>query len=365
MIADYQASLEPPALVRTFLAHPPLHFDAELWRGVLPAFAAPLDLLTTADDALRRRVQSLPGYRRWRRLLTWRTQFIGATTTEYAPLPGNWGTQDLAQAWVDDLGERCKLLVIKDIPESSPLMPAAANAYADALVGALRARQFVILEGQALAWLPIDFADEDAYLARLSRSRRKDIRRKLRARTDISVSVVRTGAPMFQDASTLSQFHALYEAVYAQSEIHFDQLSPTFFKALLQDGSSGGVVFLYHRGDALIGWNLCYVWQGMLVDKYIGLSYPAARETNLYFVSWMQNLDYARTHGLTHYIAGWTDPEVKASLGAQFTFTRHAIYARNPVLRALLRRLAPAFESDRAWRDGLAHDNGKPDEHSS
>ncbi|WP_449424315.1 hypothetical protein [Rhodanobacter lindaniclasticus] len=32
------------------------------------------------------------------------------------------------------------------------------------------------------------------------------------------------------------------------------------------------------------------------------------------------------------------------------TFTRHAVYARNPLLRALLRRLGGHFESDRHWQ---------------
>ncbi len=49
-------------------------------------------------------------------------------------------------------------------------------------------------------------------------------------------------------------------------------------------------------------------------------------------------------------MAGWTDPEVKSFLGASMTFTRHAVYARNPLLRALLRRLGSHFESDRHWQ---------------
>jgi hypothetical protein len=32
------------------------------------------------------------------------------------------------------------------------------------------------------------------------------------------------------------------------------------------------------------------------------------------------------------------------------TFTRHAVYARNPLVRALLRRLGSHFESDRQWQ---------------
>ena len=49
-------------------------------------------------------------------------------------------------------------------------------------------------------------------------------------------------------------------------------------------------------------------------------------------------------------MAGWTDPQVKAFLGARMTFTCHAVYARSPLLRALLRRLGSHFESDRRWQ---------------
>jgi len=104
----------------------------------------------------------------------------------------------------------------------------------------------------------------------------------------------------------------------------------------------------------MIGWNLCFVVGEALVDKYVGFSYPAAREQNLYFVSWMHNLEYARQHELCCYIAGWTDPQIKAYLGARFTFTRHAVRPRSRVLRAALRRLSGHFESDRNWAAGKA-----------
>jgi hypothetical protein len=88
------------------------------------------------------------------------------------------------------------------------------------------------------------------------------------------------------------------------------------------------------------------VHDGRLLYKYIGLHYPDAREHNLYALSWMHNLDYACRHGLCAYVAGWTDPEVKAQLGASFTYTWHAVYLRNPLLRIALRRLRPLFEAD-------------------
>ena len=150
----------------------------------------------------------------------------------------------------------------------------------------------------------------------------------------------------------MDAYYALFEAVYAQSEIHFDKLTRAFFADLLRDADNGGMVFEYRdlQSNALLGWNLCFEHEGRLIDKYIGLSYPAAREANLYFVSWMVNLEYALERGLSHYVAGWTDPEVKAQLGARFTMTQHAVFIRNPLLRALGRRFAGHFESDSQWK---------------
>lgn len=352
------AQLEPDALLQAFMAHPPIGFGVELSPQGMPCFVAPFNLLTTADDTLRRRVARLPLYRHWGRLLQWRTRFAGSTVSEYAPLPPGVAPPALARGLLAAYGRECKLLIIKDIAQESPLLSATENAHARGLADACAAAGYVLLEGQALAWVPIDFASNDEYLARLSASRRKNIRRKLRSRANLQIETVRTGDARFHDEAVLGGFYTLFDNVYAQSEIHFDRLSAAFFRALLQDPDSGGVVFVYRHAGQMIGWNLCYEYGGRLVDKYIGFAYPQAREQNLYFVSWMHNLDYAREHALTHYVAGWTDPEVKSFLGARMTFTRHAVYARNLLLRWLLRRLGSHFESDRSWQAATEASDG-------
>jgi predicted N-acyltransferase len=347
---SFIAQLEPDALLTHFMSHPPIGFAVETSPQGMPCFVAPFDLLTTADNALRQRVTALPLYRWWGRALRWRTRFAGTTVSEYAPLPRTVSPIALAQGLKAAYARECKLLIVKDIAQDSPLLSDADNAQARAFASACEAEGYVLLEGQALAWVPIDFASGDDYLSRLSSGRRKNIRRKLRSRADLEIEIVRTGDARFDDDATLWEFYTLFDNVYAQSEIHFDRLSEDFFRALLRDPQTDGVVFVYRHAGRMIGWNLCYEEGGKLIDKYIGFAYPQAREHNLYFVSWMQNLDYARQRGLTHYVAGWTDPEVKSFLGARMTFTRHAVYARNPLLRALLRRLGGHFESDRQWQ---------------
>ncbi|NII11124.1 GNAT family N-acetyltransferase [Oleiagrimonas sp. C23AA] len=335
-------------MVRHWQCHPPEGFIVASSPHDVPGFLTRFDMLTTAEHGVRDKVQSLPGYRWWRRWLSPRTRFFGSTVTEYTWLPRTPEPERLAADLAREHGRECPLLIIKDIPQASPLLDQADNARVERFVAACRANGFVALEGQALAWVPIDFEDEDDYLSRLSRGARRDIRRKLRTRAVLQVRALPTGDPSWTPA-LLQRCVELYENVYAQSEVHFDHLSAAFLRALLTEAGGDGMVFIYMHDSEVIGWNLCYVHEQDLVDKYVGFDYPKARELNLYAVSWMHNLAWARQRGLKRYIAGWTDPEVKTHLGARITFTRHLVRPRHVLLRQALRRLAPYFESDRRW----------------
>ena len=340
------ALVEPASLVEAFLQHPPQGFIASLTPSGMPGFVAPFDLLTTADDGLRRAVQRLPLFRFWGRLLTWRARFIGCTVTEYAPLAARRPAAALARELLERYGREQRILIVKDLAVDSPLLDANANAQSRALAHELENLGFVLLDGMSLAWLPMDFPSVEAYIARLSSGRRTDIRRKLKARSRVDIEVVPTGAAWFQDESVITTLYGMYGNVYAQSEVHFDLLTQGFFRALLRDPGSGGQLFVYRHAGELIGWKLCYEHGGMLLDKYVGFVYPQAREHNLYFISWFHCLEYALERQLSHFIAGWTDATIKRYLGARTTRTRHAVYLRNPLLRAGLRRLSRYFETE-------------------
>lgn len=356
----YRNQLEPASLIEQFSAHPPEGFallNADGLQHDVPVFAACFDLLTSAEDAWKKRVLASRFSRFLGRLLKVRTAFVGTTVSEYALLPVQADIEALPTNWLEAWGRHHALLIVKDLPQQSPLLSADDNAVSERLAAACSAAGFVLLQGQALAYVPIDFDDLDGYFARLPVGRRKNLRRKMRSLARLEVRRVPTGDPHFRDPQVIDVYYALYLAVYAQSEVHFDKLTRAFFAAVLQDAGSRGIVFEYRPREAadqaLIGWNLCFESSGMLVDKYIGLAYPAAREHDLYFVSWVVNLDYAVERGLRYYVAGWTDPVVKARLGASFTFTRHAVFVRNPLLRSLARRLFGRFEGDRLRLEAL------------
>lgn len=343
--------LEPDGLVRAFVAFPPAGFlTTDLNTGV-PAFETRFDLLTTASLSVRTRVRALPLYRHWQKVLLPKTLFVGTTVSEYVWFDRDTLPQEFIGKLKNDVAPRYPILIIRDIPQNSPLLGVLENTYADAIVSEADAAGFVIVQGQALAYVPIDFDSIEMYLSRLSAARRKNLRRKLRARSELEVEVLPTGAAAFDNAYLRARLYGLYLNVYQQSELKFDLLSPEFLTSLLRAQDDRGIVFMYRHNSELIGYNLCYVRDDRLVDKYIGFAYPHARQLNLYFVSWLHNLEYALKNGLKTYVAGWTDPQVKMELGARFTFTRHAVYVRNRALRAILRATSTQFESDRTWRD--------------
>lgn len=344
--------LEPEGLVHVFMTEPPEGFEPvslEVNGKHVHGFLAELDLFTTADGKVKgfyeRHKGLLPAF--IRRFLKPRVIFIGTTVSEYALFPYGIEPMTLKDSVVSKLNESgLRFLIIKDIPLESYLLSEEENEFSRQLISHLKNNGFFILYGQALAYVPVNFNSTEEYLQRLSRSRRKDIKRKLRSFSEISIEQIKTGTDFFTD-STIDLLYGLYLNVYKKSGIHFDKLALSFFKKVFRDKNNGGIVFLYRHQDRIIGFNLCFIVRDYLVDKYVGFLYPDSHRFNLYFTSWFYNLDFCIRNNLNAFIAGWTDPEIKSYLGAEFTYTYHAVYIKNPLLRFILNRFKSVFESDK------------------
>ncbi len=343
----YINQLEKNELIDSFLTYPPQDFSAWLSDDDVPVFSAKFDLLTTANDDFKYKIQKFPFYKKWKHWLQPRTCFVGTTVSEYTLLTDKVDANQLAKHLKTTYAKQYPFMIVKDLPLASPLLSEYDNHYSEQLIEALKEQGYIEVEGQALAWLPIDFIDINEVFSRFSYSRRKNFRRKLKSRDKLDINILHSGDECFFNQDVQDEYYQLYLNVYQQSEIHFDLLTKPFFIQLLQSKAAKAHIFTYHNNGVFIGFNICFEVNNMLIDKYIGMVYPKARELNLYFVSWFVNLEYALQQGFNYYIAGWTDPEVKASLGAKFTFTKHLVYIRNPLLRVILRKLIGHFESDK------------------
>lgn len=357
-MANYLFQLEPNALIGAIERNPPAGFDfspVTIAGKKLPAFLAKFDLLLTADQPLRELVLNLT------RLLPQRftepflqpqTLFAGTTVSEFALIRPETEIAAVPAALLAAMRElKAKYVILKDIAPTAAILSPMENAVSNRLCEALAAAGFVLLDGQAMAYIPVDFSSLEEFYGRFSASRRSDFRRKQKKRAYTQMRLMRTGDPALQDDKTIDELYRLYENVYNNSAVHFDKLTWSFFAAILRDSAAGGILFTYYRQETLIGYSLCFHTGDILIDKFHGAVYPDYRLNNLYYVNWFDMLQYALDNHCKAVVFGWTNPEIKAYLGASFIFTKHAVYPANPLLRIFLRYFAGTFESDRKILD--------------
>jgi hypothetical protein len=191
--------------------------------------------------------------------------------------------------------------------------------------------------------------DLEGYIASLSPSTRKDVRRKLKGAGGVRVER-RTSIEDLAD-----KIDTLYEETRQHSSVHygdFEALPPDYFRSVAQCAGEQARFMLYWVGDELAAFNLLLLGRDTVIDKFLGMRYPLARDNNLYVVSWIENVRFCLETGRRWLQSGQTAYSSKLRLGSHLNassiFARH----RNPVVNRLIRLAAPYAAFDR-WDPDL------------
>ncbi len=277
-------------------------------RAAAPAFITDYRLDTTLDGTLRRVVAALA--RAVPALLRPRMLALGSPVAEtchagFAPDANPAERRRLFECILDACEKqaalhRAQLFAVKD----------AGDALAMLWDDTLRARGMRRQPGLATATLRLPYASVEEYLASLGRATRKDLRRKLRAREELRVEWRRDLDSLREPAMRL------YRDTLARADMALEELTPQFFDQVLAELGDRAHCVCYWRGDALVAFNLVLCDGQRLIDKYIGMDYACARELNLYYVSWMENVRYAIEHGIGIYQSGQGLPGEKLRMGS-------------------------------------------------
>ncbi len=237
--------------------------------------------------------------------------------------------------------ERAHLSVWKD------LAPAE-----DREAGFLSGVGFAQITSLPVAVLDLPFADEAAYLASLSGATRKDVRRKLAKAGDVRIE-------FRSDISALSkEIDSLYEETRAQSGLDYGDLEllpPGYFAAISRALPERAVFALYWVGEELAAFNLLLVEADRVIDKFLGMRYPLAREHNLYVVSWMANIRFCLDRGIKLFQSGQTAYASKLRFGSRLVPSTIYVRHRAAPLQWVLRRLSPWLGFDRFDHDLARH----------
>lgn len=307
--------------------------------ALVPAFLTRYRLDTTVQGPLKRLASALTDAAPW--LFTLDLASLGSPVSEichlgFAPEVASGRQAELLGRILDGLEalaaeEGCGLMAVKDAPEGQ--------------IGLWRAvlgeRRFQPMPGLPIGTLAVPAGGLDGYLATLSRATRKDLRRKAKKRAGLRVERRSTIDDVLERVSDL------YEQTVAHSDLTFEHLPPAYFSAVLRHLAPSARIVLYWAGDDLVAFNLVIETPSRLVDKYIGMHYPVVRELNLYFLSWLENVDYCSRKGIPVYQAGqgFYGPKVRlgCKLEPNWLFFRH----RRAWINALLRAVARIVSLDR------------------
>ena len=316
-------------------------FYAALYAGEQPALVAPLfaadfNLGLALDERGRARLQKLQRW--WPRLLVFRTLFCGAPTSEKGLVAVDdrfRGDPMLFAAFDAALRalarrHRAWMIVFKDFMDADL-----------GVLAPLKSRGWFTGDSVPTAKLDIVFTSTEQYLAMLSAARRKDLRRKLKKNRGgrLQIEVVKDISHCIDDA------HRLYLAVRDRGPLQWERLTKAFFLNFAREMPANTVYFLYwlkdeSGGRQLVGVNFCLHFADRIIDKFIGMDYAVSRELNLYFVSFVNNVEWCIEHGLKTYMLSQGGDRVKLQLGAQLVPLRTMTRIANPVVNWFANRLA-------------------------
>lgn len=189
---------------------------------------------------------------------------------------------------------------------------------------------FQSMPGLPSAMLAVPFGSVEGYLGSLGKSTRKDMRRKLRA-----------PGPRVEWRSAiddvLPEVMRLYEASLERSDLQLEHLPPTYFTGILQQLGDRALCVLYWVDEQLVAFNLVLIDENRLIDKFFGHDLELTRDYNLYFRSWLVNVDYCIRHKIALYECGQAGYASKIRLGCTFQsnmlFFRHRNWLLNNVLK--------------------------------
>lgn len=291
---------------------------------------------TPLQGRLRRLADAL--FRRFPGLVTLKVICVGSPYAErchlgFASRLDAAARQEAARAMLAALErqaatEGAHLLAFKD------LAPAE-----DALLAPLLGSEgFALLGSLPVAVLDLPYADEADYLAALSAATRKDIRRKLARAKAVRIEH-RSDIAGLEDAIS-----NLYESTRRQSGLDYGDLEvlpPGYFGAVSQALGERAVFVLYWIGEELAAFNLLLVEPDRVIDKFLGMRYPLAREHSIYAVSWMANVRFCIARNVGRLQSGQTAYTSKLRFGSRLVPSTIRFRHRLAPLQWALRSISP------------------------
>ncbi len=187
--------------------------------------------------------------------------------------------------------------------------------------------------------LDLNFPDFATFMeTRLSKTTRKDLRRKFRRVASGPPITMEVRSNVVADAEEL---HALYRQVLERSEFRFEELTAQYLRELGRLMPDRMRFFIWRITGQPVAFSLCMVHKRTIYDMYLGLDYRVALDRHLYFVTLRDLLTWAIERNLTTYYS--TPLNYNPKLRMRFQLAPLDLYVRHssPLLNPIFRRIVP------------------------
>ena len=217
----------------------------------------------------------------------------------------------------------------------------------------LKKRDFIRMETLPTTLIDIEADSLEAYIKKLSKNTRKDLKRKLNKSSQAAELITK----VYDNIDAIcARVYELYLNNFTGSDIHFEKLTFDFFKNICQNMPGAAKFFITFDQDKIVAFNLCLVENNLCIDKFIGFDSQTAHKYSLYFTTFCHNIDWCIKNGINYYQPGTTDYYPKMRLGAKLIPLY--IYAKsfNPIVNLVVKLISPLIEPknlDPSWKEYL------------
>src|SRR4029078_1109955 len=147
-----------------------------------------------------------------------------------------------------------------------------------------------------------------------------------------------------------SQIAELFESTLKQSKVDygdFEKLDTQYFPNVVHGMGEKAQLMLCWQGEELLSFQLFLVGRDRVLAKQIGMKYPQARELNLYFVHWLELIEFAIEHRIPCVEMGATTYATKILFGGYLERRWLHFRFRSGLWNRVVKPLVPLFDFER------------------
>lgn len=291
--------------------------------GIIPFFINDFSFATIIQGPLQRFI--VFAQRSWRRFLRAKIIFVGNPLTEKLRI----GISN------DDKISEIMKEVIRGLSSFAAKENVAAMLFYNlsrnqsGIAATLEQNGLLGMENFPNTIIEIKAKSLEDFIQGLGSSTRKDLRRKLRK----SGSLASLKTEVLTDISIIeNELYGLYACNFEGSDVHFETLTPGFFRSIQKNMPDNALFFITKADDKIVAFNLCLVKDNILVDKVIGMDKNVSHAYSLYYTTFCENIDWCINNGIRYYCLGITDYHPKLRLGAKLMPLYIYVKFFNPLL---------------------------------